>query len=167
MEKIKQQAIDLLNKCEVLTLASIDERGCPRPVVLSKIKTEGIDTIWFSTGTRSEKTKAFIKNPKAGVAFYEGHDSVTLTGTIEVVSDVEEKKALWVDWFYEHFPKAHGSGISVLVDRCRDLLRRTCDRNRDRPVCITDDSCAYFRPHSNWQSSNDPGGQSAEGKAGA
>ena len=41
MEKIKQQAIDLLNKCEVLTLASIDERGCPRPVVLSKIKTEG------------------------------------------------------------------------------------------------------------------------------
>ena len=57
MEKIKQQAIDLLNKCEVLTLASIDERGCPRPVVLSKIKTEGIDTIWFSTGTSSEKTK--------------------------------------------------------------------------------------------------------------
>ena len=51
------------------------------------------------------KTKDFIKNPKAGVAFYEGHDSVTLTGTIEVVSDVEEKKALWVDWFYEHFPK--------------------------------------------------------------
>lgn len=105
MEKIKQQAIDLLNKCEVLTLASIDERGCPRPVVLSKIKAEGIDTIWFSTGTSSEKTKDFIKNPKAGVAFYEGHDSVTLTGTIEVVSDVEEKKALWVDWFYEHFPK--------------------------------------------------------------
>lgn len=53
MEKIKQQAIDLLNKCEVLTLASINERGCPRPVVLSKIKTEGIDTIWFSTGTSS------------------------------------------------------------------------------------------------------------------
>ena len=105
MEKIKQQAIDLLNKCEVLTLASIDERGCPRPVVLSKIKTEGIDTIWFSTGTSSEKTPDFIKNPKAGVAFYEGHDSVTLTGTIEVVNDVEEKKALWVDWFYEHFPK--------------------------------------------------------------
>ena len=32
--------------------------------------------------------------------------------------------------------------ISVLVDRCGDLLRRTCDRNRDRPVCITDDPCA-------------------------
>ena len=57
MEKIKQQAIDLLNKCEILTLASIDEWGCSRPVILSKIKAEGIDTIWFSTGTSSEKTK--------------------------------------------------------------------------------------------------------------
>lgn len=57
MEKIKQQAIDLLNKCEILTLASIDERGCSRLVILSKIKAEGIDTIWFSTGTSSEKTK--------------------------------------------------------------------------------------------------------------
>ena len=78
MEKIKQQAIDLLNKCEVLTLASINERGCPRPVVLSKIKTEGIDTIWFSTGTSSEKTKDFIKNPKAGVAFFEAREKTSL-----------------------------------------------------------------------------------------
>lgn len=105
MEKMKQLAEELLNKCEVATLASIDERGCPRPVVLSKIKTEGIDTIWFSTGTSSEKTKNFMENPKAGVSFFNGPDSVTLTGTVEIVNDMEEKKALWVDWFYEHFAK--------------------------------------------------------------
>ena len=68
MEKIKQQAIGLLDSCEVVTLASIDERGCPRPVVLSKIKMEGIDVIWLSTGTNSEKTKNFIENPKAGLS---------------------------------------------------------------------------------------------------
>ena len=75
MEKIKQEAIELLNNCEVATLASIDEQGYPRPIVISKIKTDGIDTIWFSTGTSSEKTKNFIENPKAGVAFFKEGDA--------------------------------------------------------------------------------------------
>lgn len=105
MEKIKQEAIELLNNCEVVSLASIDQHGYPRPVVVSKIKTDGIDTIWFSTGTSSEKTKNFIDNPKAGVSFFKEGDSVTLTGAITIVNDTTEKKALWVDWLYEHFPK--------------------------------------------------------------
>lgn len=105
MEKIKQEAIELLNNCEVVSLASIDEHGYPRPVVISKIKIDGIDTIWFSTGTSSEKTKNFIDNPKAGISFFKEGDSVTLTGTVTIVNDAAEKKALWVDWFYEHFPK--------------------------------------------------------------
>lgn len=69
MEKIKQQAIDLLNKCEVLTLASIDERGCPRPVVLSKIKTEGIDTIWFLNGNKLGEDKRFYQKPESRSRF--------------------------------------------------------------------------------------------------
>lgn len=92
MEKIKQEAIELLNNCEVLTLASINEQGYPRPIVISKIKTDGIDTIWFSTGTSSEKTKNFIENPKAGVAFFKEGDSVTLTGS-QAVPCVSQKRA--------------------------------------------------------------------------
>lgn len=105
METIRKQAVALLEKCEIVTLASIDPKGNPRPVPLSKIKSDDIKTIWFSTGTESEKTKHFEINPHAGASFFDGSDSVVLTGKVTIVTDMEIKKALWVDWFYAHFPK--------------------------------------------------------------
>jgi pyridoxamine 5'-phosphate oxidase family protein len=72
---------------------------------LSKIKTEGLTTIWFATGNSSAKTKDFRSNPKAGICFYKEGNSVAMTGEVEVVSDTGTKKELWQDWFIHHFPK--------------------------------------------------------------
>ena len=105
MNTIETKALELLEKCEIISLASIEENGFPRSVPLSKIKTEGLNTVWFATGTSSEKTQNFAKNNKAGISFFEGGNSVVETGTIEIVTDPETKKALWQDWFIEHFPK--------------------------------------------------------------
>ena len=69
MEEFKRKAELLLEQCDSVVLASVDENGYPRPVPMSKVKNEGITTIWFSTGTYSEKTKHFEVNPKAGVCF--------------------------------------------------------------------------------------------------
>ena len=33
-----------------------------------------------------------------------GGDSIVLTGKVEIVSDMEIKKALWSDWMFAHFP---------------------------------------------------------------
>ena len=104
MEELKRKAELLLEQCESVVLTSIDENGFPRPVPMSKVKTEGITTIWFATGTYSEKTEHFRVNPKAGVCFQKEINSVVLTGYIEIVTDEAEKKALWQDWFIEHFP---------------------------------------------------------------
>ena len=90
--------------CRETERRSRDENGYPRPVPMSKVKNEGITTIWFSTGTYSEKTKHFEVNPKAGVCFQKEINSVVLTGDIEVVTDKAEKDALWQDWFIQHFP---------------------------------------------------------------
>ena len=95
MEELKRKAELLLEQCESVVLTSIDENGFPRPVPMSKVKAEGITTIWFATGTYSEK---------AGVCFQKEINSVVLTGYIEIVTDEAEKKALWQDWFIEHFP---------------------------------------------------------------
>ena len=57
MESLKEKAKALLQQCEVVTLTSINKEGYPRPVPLSKIKTEGLTTIWFATGNSSAKTK--------------------------------------------------------------------------------------------------------------
>ena len=51
MEELKRKAELLLEQCESVVLTSIDENGFPRPVPMSKVKTEGITTIWFATGT--------------------------------------------------------------------------------------------------------------------
>ena len=52
---MKEKATELLQRCEVVTLASVNKEGYPRPVPMSKILTEGISTIWMSTGAEFTK----------------------------------------------------------------------------------------------------------------
>lgn len=76
-------------------------KGISPSCAMSKIATDGISTIWMSTGADSLKTIDFLANPKAGLCFQDKGDSVALTGTV-VVTD-EMKQELWQDWFIEHF----------------------------------------------------------------
>ena len=93
----------LLDACEVITVASVDGKGYPRPVPVVKLAAEGCGQIWFATGAGSRKTAQFRANPKAGVSFFAGQDSVVLTGFIEEVPD-PARRAFWQDWMLEHFP---------------------------------------------------------------
>ena len=104
LKLIEEKAISILTECDTAMLASVTEEGYPRPVPMGKIKADGISQIWFSTGTFSDKTIQFQLNPKAGVCFMKGGDSIVLTGKVEIVSDMEIKKALWSDWMFAHFP---------------------------------------------------------------
>lgn len=104
LKELEQKAAALLEQCEVVTIASITAEGYPRPVPMSKIKTNGINEIWLATGTTSDKTIHFRKNPLAGISFMQGGDSVCLTGKVSILEDLETKKALWQDWFISHFP---------------------------------------------------------------
>ena len=65
MESLKEKAKALLQQCELVTLTSINKEGYPRPVPLSKIKTEGLTTIWFATGNSSarQRISALIRKP--------------------------------------------------------------------------------------------------------
>ena len=38
---MKEKATELLQRCEVVVLASVNKEGYPRPVPMSKIATEG------------------------------------------------------------------------------------------------------------------------------
>ena len=120
---MKEKAAELLQKCEVVTLASVNKEGYPRPVPMSKIAAEGISTIWMSTGADSLKTIDFLSNPKAGLCFQEKGDSVALMGEVEVVTDEKLKQELWQDWFIEHFP---GNGTFVYEKRERHSQSKDC-----------------------------------------
>ena len=100
---IKEKAAQMVASAQVITVASIDENGYPRPVAMVKIKDED-GVIYVSTGTSSAKTAHFKANPKAGVSIVKGGDSIVYTGEMEIVTDENIKRSLWGDWMLDHFP---------------------------------------------------------------
>lgn len=102
---MKEKATELLQRCEVVVLASVNKEGYPRPVPMSKIATEGISTIWMSTGADSLKTIDFRKNPKAGLCFQDKGDSVALTGNCRSGNGRENEKGTLAGLVYRAFPR--------------------------------------------------------------
>ncbi len=100
---IKEKAAQIVDSAQIITLASIDENGYPRPVAMVKLKNENGE-LYISTGTSSAKTAHFKANPKAGVSIVEGGNSIVYTGEVNIVSDEAVKRSLWADWMIEHFP---------------------------------------------------------------
>lgn len=115
MKLMKEKAEQLLQRCEVVVITSVNEEGYPRPVPMSKIKSEGYSVVWMATGTDSLKTKDFRLNPKAGLCYSENGNSVALTGEVEVITDAEIKKELWQEWFIAHFPLGPADPNYVLL----------------------------------------------------
>lgn len=100
---IQEKAAQIVATAQVITVASIDENGYPRPVPMVKIKDED-GALYVSTGTSSAKTAHFKANPRAGVSIFKGCDSVVYTGRMEIVTDEAVKRSLWGDWMLSHFP---------------------------------------------------------------
>lgn len=116
IELIKQ-AEELLQKCYICSVASVSEEGYPRICILAKLKSQGINEIWFSTGANGTKVRHFKSNDKAGVTFYDGGDSVTLTGTMEIIDNAHVKQDLWKEWaefLCNHFKGADDPEFAVI-----------------------------------------------------
>lgn len=95
---------DLLNRSNLLSLASINDQGYPRVCIVTKLHNDGLDKIYIATGTSSNKTKHFQANPKASICYYDEQASAILIGHINIVECPELKQALWQDWLLEHLP---------------------------------------------------------------
>lgn len=100
---IIEKAAKIVAEAQVVTIASIDENGYPRPVPVVMLKG-GMEAIYFSTGSSSAKTAHFKANPKAGLSIVQGGDSVVFTGNIEIINDLDLKRSFWGDWMKPHFP---------------------------------------------------------------
>ncbi|MBE5033148.1 pyridoxamine 5'-phosphate oxidase family protein [Gallalistipes aquisgranensis] len=103
METIRQKAERMLDRTETLVLATVDEKGFPRPVPMVKLYSDGFGEIWFSTDTEAEKVSHLRMNPRAGICLYERGNMVALTGTAEVIDDPETKRQMWQEWMIAHF----------------------------------------------------------------
>lgn len=68
MKLMKEKAEQLLQRCEVVVITSVNEEGYPRPVPMSKIKSEGYSVVWMATGNDSRKRKISVRIPKQAYA---------------------------------------------------------------------------------------------------
>lgn len=94
--EIEEKAAQLLEKCSVVTLASVNEKGYPRICAISKIKAHGFREIYFITSKRSQlngKATHFERDSRASVCYFLGGDSVTLIGEVEIVTDPDVKRS--------------------------------------------------------------------------
>lgn len=122
IELIKQ-AEELLINCHVCSVASVSEDGYPRICILSKLKSDGIKELWFSTGASGTKIRHFKSNDKAGVTFYDGGDSVTLTGTMDIIEDKSIKEDLWREWaefLRNHFADADDPEYTIIKFQAKE-----------------------------------------------
>ena len=109
--QLEEQAAELLSKCGVVTLASVNEKGYPRICTVRKCAAEDFHDIYFVSSKRSElngKVTHFENNDKASVCYSLGGDSVTLIGRVEFVADKELQSKIWDDFDRSFFPKGIG-----------------------------------------------------------
>ena len=88
----------MIDKAGTSFIAYVDEEGFPiTKAMLKPREREGINTIWFSTNTSSNKVKCFRKNNKASVYFIDKRffRGVSLIGTMEVLETSEAKERIW------------------------------------------------------------------------
>lgn len=98
------RAETIIKEAENAVIALIDENGFPRASTISSLRTEGVSCAWFSTGLSSGKARCIRRNNKAGLCYCDGSNNVTMMGTVEILTGLEIKEELWLDWFIKHFP---------------------------------------------------------------
>lgn len=97
-KELEEKANELIKKCNVATLTSINEKGYPRTCLLSIARADGFSDVYFVTSKRSDingKVTHFEANSKASVCYFLGGDSVTLIGEVEFIADREFQAAVW------------------------------------------------------------------------
>lgn len=108
IKEIEMKADELVKKCGIMFVTSVNEKGYPRTCCVRKVSDEGFRDIFFVTSKRSEKqgkAKHFETNTKSSICFQHGEDSLTLVGDVEIITDMTEMQRLWSEQERDFFPK--------------------------------------------------------------
>ena len=106
--RFENRAKKILSEREFVSLACVNREGYPRVCEMEVVKAVGLSEIYFTTVKKSEKVIHFRANDKAGVSFSGDADSVSLIGHVEIVEDMETKKAIWQGGHTKRFVEENG-----------------------------------------------------------
>ncbi len=91
-------AARILSCANEVFLSSVGESGGPRSSIVTKLKSEDYNVVYFGAPLNSRKVQNIKSNPNASICYYNGSDSITLVGKVEFVTDPSLKKQLWYEW---------------------------------------------------------------------
>ncbi len=108
MEELEKNIATLVDRQDVCFLSFVDRNGFPTTrTMLNPRKRQGLTEFYLTTNQKSQKVQALLKDPKAGLYFYDRalYHGVAFTGTVEVIYDQAVKDEVWRDMdllFYEN-----------------------------------------------------------------
>ena len=121
LEEAKKSGLKLMEESKAAYLTTIDSDGFPLTRAMFNLrnkeqfpefseffkKQQNLFSIYISTNTSSNKVTHLSKNPKMCVYFCDTEDFKGLMsgGLVEIVDDIEIKKAIWLDWWTKYYPE--------------------------------------------------------------
>lgn len=99
-----EKALELLSRCDLITLSSIGEDGYPYASVMTKLENDGLSAFYFFASANSRKVQNLLADPRACISYHAPGGSVTLVGDMALESDSAVRERCWRDWLSPAFP---------------------------------------------------------------
>ena len=105
-EEAANQGLELVEKSAICMLGTNGEDGFPNIKAMMNLRHEGLKQIWFSTNTSSKRVQQLRKDNRACVYYVDEKNfkGLMLTGTIEILQDIESRKMLWSEGAEVYYP---------------------------------------------------------------
>ena len=104
-EKAKEM-LELINDSANVYVASVDHEGYPNIKCLFHRDHDSLTKFYLSSNLSSLRAKQFMENPKSCIYFCkeEKIQALMLKGTMEVCTDLENRKRIWKDTDVMYYP---------------------------------------------------------------
>lgn len=111
---IQQKASNLLNETETLVLSVVDNTLCAKAYAMSKVLCNELSKVIFIAKTSSRKIQYLTQNPFCSVLCFKDDDSVLLTGSANLIFDINEIKTIVPESFFERISKKGADNYCVI-----------------------------------------------------
>ena len=129
LHNIMKLVNDTVKSSSEAFVAVLDEEGFPHVSQRSLIYPESSLSLYFSSDRNGNLHRRIASDGKTGLCFYHTRDNITLTGRTVEITDREEKKKHWLDWFINHYPGGPEGNGFVLFRFTTERLSLWVDGN--------------------------------------
>lgn len=107
--------IELMDDLHVAMFTTRQGDGTLRSVPMARQQVDAGSTLWFITARDTEHVRDVRADPKVALTFHGSGTWVALTGTAEVVDDLDKLKELWSTFAQAWLPEGPEGENSSLI----------------------------------------------------